>query len=230
MRHRFRYFTPEAWYQALVDQLVTDDCRWIDVGGGKSVFPHNRKLSCELAERCDRLVGVDPSDNLDQNDLVDERCKSTIEYYQSAELFDLATLRMVAEHIEHPELVVKSLARLIKRTGHVVIYTPNRWSLLAVMASLIPNKLHASVARLLSPDRKDEDVFPTCYRMNTRSRLKKLFEEGGFREVGFAYLDDCVVFARFRATCVLELALWKVCRLLRVRYPENNLLGVYQKQ
>lgn len=230
MQYRFRYFPPEAWYQAVVDQIVTDECRWIDVGGGKSIFPDNHKLSRELAERCDHLVGVDPSDNLDQNDLVDERCKATIEQYHSDEVFDLATLRMVAEHIEQPEMVVQSLARLIKPTGYVVIYTPNRWSFLSAMASLIPNSLHAFLARLLAPDREDEDIFPTCYKMNTRRRLRNLFKEGGFREVGFAYLDDTSILQRFRVTCFLELALRKVFHLLRVRYPENNLLGIYQKQ
>ncbi len=230
MRHRFHYFTAEAWYQAVVDQLVTDKCRWIDVGGGKSIFPHDRKLSCELAKRCEHLVGVDPSTNLDQNDLVDERCKATIEEYYNEGVFDLATLRMVAEHIQQPEKVVQSFSRLIKPMGYVVIYTPNRWAFVSVMASLMPNKLHASFARFMSPGRKDEDVFPTFYRMNTRRRLRNLFEEGGFREVGFAYVDDCVVFQRFRVTCFLELSLWRLFRLVRVRYPENNLLGIYQKQ
>ncbi|PHR94613.1 MAG: hypothetical protein COA78_31975 [Blastopirellula sp.] len=230
MRHKFGYFTPEAWYQAVVDNLVTDESKWIDVGGGKSIFPFNEKLSCELAERSDFLVGVDPSDNINQNDLVNERSQTMIEDYQTDETFDLATLRMVAEHIEHPEIVIDKLAQLIRPTGHVVIYTPNKWSILSIMASLIPDKFHASFARLISSGRKDEDVFPTCYKMNTRNRLRELFEEGGFKEVGFAHLDDCVVLQQYPFAYRCELTLWKLFRLIRLRYPENNILGIYQRQ
>jgi hypothetical protein len=38
---RFGYFSPEAWYEAVVDRLVTGETTWIDVGGGKAVFPDN---------------------------------------------------------------------------------------------------------------------------------------------------------------------------------------------
>lgn len=230
MRHKFGYFLPEEWYQTVVDQLVTDKCRWIDVGGGKSIFPDNPKLSMELAERCAYLVGVDPSDGIDQNEMVDERVRSTIEEFRSDELFDLATLRMVAEHISEPDAMIQSLARLIRTTGCVVVYTPNKWSLLAVAASLIPNRLHASFSRLLWPDRKDEDVFPTSFKMNTKKRLQELFEAGGFSEVGFAYLDDCVLMQRFRISAWVEFALWKAGSLAGFRYPENNLLAIYQKR
>ena len=230
MRHKFGYFLPEEWYQAVVDQMVTDKCRWIDVGGGKSIFPDNRRLSAELAERCAHLVGVDPSEGIDQNDLVDERVKNTIEEYRSDELFDLATLRMVAEHIAEPDAVIQSLARLIKTSGCVVVYTPNKWSFLSLAACLIPNKLHASFSRLLWPGRQDEDVFPTCFRMNTRKRLREVFEAGGFSEVGFAHLDDCVLLQRSRITSWVEFAVWKAGSLVGFRYPENNLLGIYQKR
>ena len=230
MRHQFRYFDPDSWYQAAVEQLVTEECRWIDVGGGKSIFPHEPRLSNELAQRCKYLVGVDPSDNIHQNELVDERHQCTIEQFHCEEPFDLATLRMVAEHIEQPETVVTTLAEQIRPGGHVVIYTPHKWSVLSILAHLIPDSLHATLARLAAPDRQDEDVFPTCFRMNTRKQLNSLFERGGFREVAFSYLDDCSVLQRFPVTCFLELTIWKMFRTLGLRYPENNLLGVYQRQ
>lgn len=228
MHHRFGYFSPEARYEAIVDRLVTPGCHWVDVGGGKSIFPHNQKLSEELASRCGVLVGVDPSDNLDQNPLVHRREKAFIEDYTSREQFDLATLRMVAEHCEEPERVVASLARLVKPGGHVVVYTPNRWSCASIAASLIPDRLHHYITGILWGT-QEEDVFPTRYRMNTRRQLRRLFERGGFVEDRFAYLDSCEIFQRFRATCYAELCLWSIMRRLPWPYPENNLLGVYRK-
>jgi len=230
MRYRFRYHKPGSWYQAVVDRLVTGESHWLEVGGGKTVFPENRDLSRELAERSKLLVGVDPSGNILQNYLVDERHQLMIEDYKTEKRFDLITLHMVAEHIEQPEGVVDALARLAKPDGYVVVYTPNKWAFMSIMARLIPNRFHAFFARLIAPGRKDEDVFPTRFKMNTRKQLRTQFEKVGFREVVFAYLDDCVVMRRFRITYFLELFVWKLLRLLKVGFPENNLLGVYQKQ
>jgi 2-polyprenyl-3-methyl-5-hydroxy-6-metoxy-1,4-benzoquinol methylase len=228
MHYRFGYYSSEKQYEAVVDRLVTEGCKWIDVGGGKLIFPNGHKLSRELAGRCKLLVGVDPSEDIDENTLVHQRVKSTIEDFRSEELFDLATFRMVAEHIQHPQPVVQSLARLIMPGGKVVIYTPNRWSPVSIAASLIPNKWHSFFTHLLW-NTTAEDVFPTCYKMNTRNRLRTLFRDGGFAEVGFAYLSNCSTFARFRITCFGELCLWRVFRAFRITYPENELLGIYER-
>lgn len=228
MRHRFGYFGGEDWYEATVDRLVRDGCAWIDVGGGKGVLPHNKSLSLALSRRCGLLVGVDPSANIQENPYVHERAQCIIQDYTSERKFDLATLRMVAEHIEDPKSAIDSLARLVKPGGKVVIVTPNRWSPLAVAASLLPHRVHQILTHLLWGT-KDEDVFPTVYKMNTRKRLRALFEEGGFKEVDFAYLDSCDAFHRFRVSCFLELSLWRFLRKLGITYPENNLLGIYER-
>ena len=228
MRHRFGYFAPEASYEVVVDRLVKEGTRWIDAGGGKTVFPHNEDLSRALSQRCNLLVGVDPSGNVAQNPFVHERAQCTIEEYDSERSFDLVTLRMVAEHISEPDLAVAALARLVRPGGHVVIYTPNRWSPVSLAAAMIPNRLHQPITKLLWRT-KEEDVFPTFYRMNTRKELRTHFEKGGFKEVAFAYLDSCYTFQRFRWSCYLELALWRMFQAIGLKYPETNLLGVYEK-
>jgi SAM-dependent methyltransferase len=228
MRQRFGYFSPDQWYEAIVDRLVAPGCRWLDVGGGKTIFPENEPLSRELAARCGLLVGVDPSDNVLENAFVHRRVRSTIEEFGESDSFDLATLRMVAEHVEQPGAVVAALSRLVAPGGYVVIFTPNRWSPVAMLGAAIPDRWHARLTRV-SDDRSDEDVFPTRYRMNTRRQLEALFATGGFREAAFAYLDNCRTLQRFRPTCFLELSAWRVLRAIGLRYPENDLLGVYER-
>lgn len=224
MRVRFGYRQSPEWYQALVDRLVKPTTRWIDVGGGKALFPHDPRLSRELADRCRLLVGVDPSGNLSMNPFVDEYANCLIEDYQPATVFDLATFRMVAEHVTEPDKVLSALTRLIAAGGHVVIYTPSRWTPISILASIIPNRFHA-----LFVDRDSEDVFPTCYKMNTRSTLRKLFESHGFREVGFMQVDDCVLMNRFPLTHFVELTIWRALNLVGLRYPQTDLLGLYER-
>ncbi len=228
MAHRFGYFSTDRWYEAVVDRLVTPGCRWVDVGGGRHVFPNNPELARELAGRCAFLLAVDPSDNVGDNSLAHDRRQSTIEDFTSDETFDLATLRMVAEHFQHPERSVASLSGLIKPGGHVVIYTPSIWSPLSLAAMIIPNRWHYHLTKLLW-DTREKDVFPTYYRMNSRARLRSLFREGGFSEVVFAYLDSCSTWQRYRWTCYAEMSVWRVFRALGLRYLEHNILAIYRR-
>lgn len=229
MHHRFGYHSTPRRYEGFVDQLVDGDCQWLDVGGGKSVFPHNTKLSKALAKRCKHLVGVDPSPNIHQNQIVHEGHESTIEDFKTSELFDLATLRMVAEHVEHPKQAVQALARLVKPGGYVVILTPYKWAPVSIIAALVPNRWHSFFTGLLW-NTKDEDVFPTRFRMNTRSALKTLFEDEAFDEAYFEHLSNCSTFQRFPLTCFIELSIWKVLNRFSITYPENDLLAIYQKR
>jgi SAM-dependent methyltransferase len=222
------YFTPDDVYEGLVAHLVREECAWIDVGGGRDLFPSNPALARLLAGRCRTLVGVDPSPNIRENPFVHERVCCPVEAYESAATFDLATLRMVAEHIERPAAAVAALARLVRPGGVVVVFTINRWAPVPVLTALVPFRLHHACKRVLW--RTDEaDTFPVAYRMNTRSQLARAFRAGGFRERSFAYLDDCRTFHRFPALNYLELTLWRVLHWVGAKYPETCLLGVYER-
>jgi SAM-dependent methyltransferase len=227
-RQQFGYFTPDDYYDAVVAKLVGKRSAWLDVGGGRDVFPDNRPLARELADRCRLLVAVDPSDTVEENPFAHERVRRKIEDFESSVPFDLATLRMVAEHIEDPEASVAALARLVKPNGCVVVYTINQWSPVSAVAWLTPFRLHHPVKSLLWKT-EEKDTFPVAYKMNTRNRLRQHFRRFGFRERLFAYLDDCRTFHRFRALHFLELSVWRLLQAGGVCYPENCLLGVYQK-
>jgi 2-polyprenyl-3-methyl-5-hydroxy-6-metoxy-1,4-benzoquinol methylase len=228
IRYSFGYFTPDEYYEAVVSKLVETGCAWIDVGGGRDVFPDNKALATELAARCLRLTAVDPSDTVEENQFAHRRVKAKIEDFTSSESFDLATLRMVAEHIETPEPSIASLARLVKPNGMVVVYTINKWSPVSLASLLTPFWIHHPIKHLLWKT-EEADTFPVAYKMNTRRRLRILLHEAGFREHHFAYLDDCRTFHRFRVLSYLELSVWRLLRMVRVHYPENCLLGVYQR-
>jgi SAM-dependent methyltransferase len=231
MRLRFEYFTPDELYEATVARLVTPGCAWIDVGCGRRVFPNNPVLAKALAERCALLVGVDPDATIEENPLVHEKARCLIDDYQADRAFDLITLRMVAEHIADPDKAVASLARLTAPGGRVVIYTVNRWSPVPIASRVIPFGLHYPIKRRLwgGGNEDEKDTFPVVYKMNTRRHLRRHLEAHGFREESFTHLDDCRTLSRFRAGLWLELSTRRALRALGLTYPENCLLGVYQK-
>jgi SAM-dependent methyltransferase len=222
------YYLPADHYEAAIANAVGPGCDWLDVGGGSSPFPDNPKLAAELAARARRFVGVDPSDNVFDNPYTREKHKLFVEEYAASAPFDLATLRMVAEHVTDPDAVIGALARLVKPGGRVIIFTVDLWSPITVVSRLVPFDLHYPVKKFLWGG-EEKDTFPTAYRMNTRRDLKRLFGRGGFREAEFAWVDDCAALSRFPRLNTLELLARTALRKAGMRYPECNLLGVYQK-
>lgn len=229
LRLRFGYFTPDEVYESTVARVVHDHSSWLDLGCGRNVFPNNPGLARELAARCGCLVGVDPDPTIEENPYVHRRARTTIDDFRSDQAFDVVTLRMVAEHIEHPVATLEALARLTKPGGIVVVYTVNRWSPVSVISRVVPFGLHHAIKYLFWRT-EEKDTFPVAYRMNTRRQLLRLFEGNGFREIGFSYLDDCRTFSRSRLMHRLELAAWRGLRALGLRYPENCLLGIYERE
>ena len=227
-RFRFKFFLPAEVYEATVSGLVSDGCSWIDVGGGRTIFPHNPKLARQLVSRCSNVVAVDPSGNVHENPFVHERVQSFIEDYRTDRQFDVATLRMVVEHVEQPDRVVASLHRLLKPGGVAVVLTVNKWSPITLLSKVMPFGLHHPL-KSFAWGGDEKDTFPVRYLMNTRRQLREHFTSHGFREAQFAYLDDLSAFGKFNLPNLVELSVWKALRAVGIRYPENNLLGIYQR-
>jgi 2-polyprenyl-3-methyl-5-hydroxy-6-metoxy-1,4-benzoquinol methylase len=227
-RLRFGYFTPDDVYEAIVAKLVAPGCSWIDIGCGRDLFPGNPRLAKELSARCKVLFGVDESENILENECLHERARSPIQSFRTDRTFDLATLRMVAEHITDPTAALQSIARLVRPGGKVVIYTINRWSPLSIVSWIVPFRLHHTLKRFVWQT-EEKDTFPVAYKMNTRRELKGLLSQAGFQESFFAYLDDCRTTCRFRVPNLVELIVRTALHPVGLHYPENCLLGVYEK-
>lgn len=228
LRRSYGYHTPDDVYEALVAGTVAPGMAWLDAGCGRELFPSNQPLAEALSRRCARLVGVDPDPTLQENAWVHERIAQPFDDYDGGGAFDLVTLRMVAEHIAAPDRCVQSIARALRPGGIAIVYTVFAGSPMPLLTRLAPMGLRHVVKQWLWGTAK-KDTFPTCFRMNTRSVLQRLFAGVGMSEAAFLRLDDCRTFARFRSLCELELRVQRLCRGLGVPYPEHCLLGVYRR-
>lgn len=229
IRHRFGYYLPADVYEACVFNQVFDGCSWIDIGGGRSIFPDNPAMARFLVSRCSLVVAVDPSENVKDNDFVHLRSQCFLEDYQADGSFDLATLRMVVEHVENPMSFMHALSRVLRPGGLAVVFTVNKASPVSVISRILPFGLHYPIKRFFWAG-EEEDTFPVHYNMNSGTVLRQVFRSHGFRELAFAYIDDLSTFAQFRFLGRVELVLWKCLKTVGLRYPENCLLGVYEKQ
>jgi 2-polyprenyl-3-methyl-5-hydroxy-6-metoxy-1,4-benzoquinol methylase len=201
----------------------------LDVGGGQAIFPQNPNLARALVSRSAKAVAVDPSDNVRQNEFVHERVQSRLEDYHPGEMFDVATLRMVVEHVQDPQSFVHALSRLVRPGGTAVVFTVNKWAPIAILSRALPFRLHHPIKEWIWGS-EEKDTFPVHYRMNTRARLRTLFLGAGFVEETFMKTDDLSAFGRFSALNYAELLAWRSVRAAGLHYPENCILAVYRRR
>jgi ubiquinone/menaquinone biosynthesis C-methylase UbiE len=93
--------------------------------------------------------------------------------------FDMVISRSVVEHLEDPGQVFREFARVLRPGGKVVLITPNKYDYVSVIAALTPYWVHRwLVSRIFQVP--EDDVFPTLYRANTLSAIRKAFTGAGF--------------------------------------------------
>lgn len=229
MRLSFNYFLPDDYYEALVAKIVRAGCTWADVGCGRDIFPSNPDLARELCGKAEYVLGVDPDENIKQNRYIHESFLGAIEDCATDRQFDVITLRMVAEHIARPERAIGRISEMLKPGGRLVIYTPHKWTPMAMAASVVPFRFHNALKRILWQT-EARDTFPTTYKLNTRRDLALHTAACGLTEMQFLLLDDCSVTNRFRVLNWLELGMRSVLRSQGVGHPERCILAVYEKR
>ena len=161
----------------------------LDLGCGRGAaledpVPWRRQLRI-FKGRCALVIGVDPDPAAATNPTIDEfHLIVDGRLPLSNETVDLCIADFVLEHVEDVDAFMAECSRVVKPGGYVFVRTPNVWSYPVVASRIVPNRLHARALRRLQPNRKEEDVFPTLYRCNSREKLRRTLERHGF---------DCVV-------------------------------------
>jgi SAM-dependent methyltransferase len=147
----------------------------LDYGAGRGASP---QLS--FRGEAQRVVGVDPDTAVLGNPFLDEAhvLPPNGRIPVADATFDLAFAHNVLEHVEDPESCLREIHRVLVPGGVFVAKTPNRWHYVALIARLVPQRLHVVAARLTG--RADEDAFPTVYRCNTPEAIRRYAGRAGF--------------------------------------------------
>jgi SAM-dependent methyltransferase len=146
----------------------------LDLGAGAGELN-----SYQLRGRCSRLIGVDVDPRVSQNPLLDHGVVGSAYDLPFADgYFDVVFSAYVLEHVDQPARFAAEVKRVLKPGGLFLAVTPNRFHYVALMARMLP----VSFSRWFNKrrGRDEDDSFPTFYYMNTRGRLRQLFEGHGF--------------------------------------------------
>lgn len=138
--------------------------------------------------------------------------------------------RSVFEHLAAPEKVYAEIYRILKKGGRLVFLTANMWDYGTLIARLIPNSMHGKLVKIIE-GREEDDTFPTFYRTNTYTTIKRLAEVSGFKIEKFEYLSQYPNYLMFNGylfflgTCYEHL----IRKLHRLRFLRGWILAVLRK-
>ena len=219
------------YYDAL-QRNVQPGRRWLDVGCGRQIVPDFAATLEEqraLASRMQMLVGMDVDSAIHDHPLLQERVMGWGDALPFADgSFDLITANMVMEHVKDPTRILNEVRRVLRPGGRFLFHTPNYKFYLIFIASLIPDAIKRKVIWLLER-RAEEDVFPTHYRMNTSSRVRRLAAQGGFDVKEIEVGGSIGVFAALGPLGVLEIFVLRALSSRMLRDFNVTLIAVLVK-
>jgi SAM-dependent methyltransferase len=166
-----------------VNALLHPDMTVVDYGAGRAEFMEEDPIEYRRKIRTFRgkvkhVIGIDVADAVMSNPVVDQAyvVQPGSRLPLDDRSVDMVISDHVFEHFESPAEPVAEIERILKPGGWLCARTPNKWSYSAIGAALIPNKFHALVLSRLQPARKEIDIFPTFFRMNTRADFARYFD------------------------------------------------------
>jgi ubiquinone/menaquinone biosynthesis C-methylase UbiE len=220
-------------YKEMLGSLIKRETSWLDLGCGRRLLPEwmpdAEKVQLELAGRARLCVGIDPDFvSLADNHLLKNRVAAGSRLPFSEGSFTLLSANMVIEHIEDPDVLLREARRVLGKGGIFVFHTPNLRSYATFLATLVPESWKARLIRYME-GRKEEDVFPTRYRMNTEQKIREYAARHGFRVLDVRMTESSAQAVMLGPLVVAEL-LW--IRLLRVRAMaglRSNIIATLQK-
>jgi SAM-dependent methyltransferase len=143
--------------------------------------------------------------------------------------FDMVISRSVIEHLTDPPRVFREFYRVLRPGGKVVIITPNKYDYVSLIAAVTPYWLHrALVSRIFRVP--EDDVFPTLYRANTMSALRKAMTAGGLVELEMDTINHYPAYLMFSPVLFrLGVVYERLTSLRLLRSLRGSILCVFEK-
>lgn len=168
-----------------INALLTPAARVLDYGCGVGAHiaaedPFTGSLN-RLRGKVAEVIGVDVDGAARDNPNIERFLPTTGSTIPlDSESIDLCVCDWGLEHFEEVGPFFEEVRRVLAPGGYLCLRTPNLLHYSSLGAWLLPFQFHHAVRRMLGHWHTEEDVFPTLYRCNTRSRLQRTLRAHGF--------------------------------------------------
>ncbi len=176
-------FTSEL-FDALIMKNRGESKAWLDAGCGRNELTNEFKAIYGMAVGVDRVGGG--GGRFVRANL------SKLPFREGT--FDFITCKWVLEHLPYPKEVIGELRRVLAPGGKLLIQTPNRNHFLLIGSRLLPSALKSRLIAFYFTSQQER--FPTFYRANTPSRLRRFVEEGGLTVEKMVLNEDLLCFSK----------------------------------
>jgi SAM-dependent methyltransferase len=222
-------------YKESLQSHVSPAVCWLDLGCGHQLLPEwmpfwEREQSTML-QQPRIVVGIDADyHGLCKHAGLKRKVVGDIQRLPFRDAsFDLVTANVVVEHVSNPAALLEEVYRVLKPAGRFLFHTPNFWSYGTLLAAIIPNRLKIRLAGLLLA-RREEDIFPTFYRMNTLRALNTLAQRYGFVISQLKLTESSAQTIMLGPVVALELLLIRALRAGVLEKFRTNIIAVFQKR
>lgn len=190
---RQRFYQRDRWdndcvFLRRIESCVRPGTVALDLGAGAGLkFTYDLKSKVEPGGE---IIGADFDSRVCENPLLHRGvvldgkglpCEDAI--------FDLVFSRYVLEHVTDPSALLSDIYRVLKPGGSFLFLTPNKWHYVALASRFTPHAFHGWYNRLRG--REESDTFPTVYRLNSRSAVRRHFRNAGFVEKELVMRECC---------------------------------------
>jgi len=178
------YAHPYAALVAQIERHLTRESVLLDAGCGRAA-----PTLTKFHGKARRLIGIDVVEFAPGQDGIELCRRDLADTGLPGDSVDLIYSQSVMEHITEPGAVFAEIARVLKPHGVCLALTANKWDYASLIARMIPNRFHPWIVHR-TEGRKEQDVFPTVYKANTRRDIEFYAARHGLEVAEFRYLGQ----------------------------------------
>ena len=164
----------DAWFYEL-HKLCSENSTILEIGSGSGAGKQN-----VLYPKAKITVGIDLDERVLNNPNLD--VAKNISAYEIKEKladykFDLIYSHMVAEHIDDDKRFLANQLSVLKPDGKILHSTVSKYYWTSLVNDFVPEAIKHWLIENLGSGRKQQDIFPTHYKLNSEWQIKKLCKE-----------------------------------------------------
>ena len=163
----------------------------LDLGAGRGSWystdncSYRREIH-DLKKKVKYLVGIDIDDAVLENPTTHKNLTmSENKIPLEDNSMDIIVADWVLEHVQNPNEFISEIDRILKPGGIFCARTPHKYKYVSLFASLIKNKIYLKLLKFIQPQRKERDIFPTAYKLNTLQTIRRKFKN--YKDFSYLY-------------------------------------------